>query len=142
MERYLIQMALLLAAAVYAWRRGGWPERAAAAALVAQAAIDRGYHLFVAAPQYRELDLWHMSLDRALLAVTVWLALRAQRVWLLWLASLQVISALGHVLRVLEVDMPVVVYWTTTAAPSYLQILLLAVGTRLNDRLRPDRLPT
>ena len=130
MERYLIQMAFLLAAAVYAWRRGGWPERAVAAALVAQAAIDRGYHLFVAAPQYRELDLWHMSLDLALLAVTV------------WLASLQVISALGHVLRVLEVDMPVVVYWTTTAAPSYLQILLLAVGTRLNDRLRPDRLPT
>lgn len=139
MARYLFQVVLLLAVATYAWRRGGWPERATAAGLVASLAIDRAYHVLVNAPQYRQLDLWHMSLDVLMLAGTVWLALRAPRVWLLCLASLQVVSALGHVLRVLEVDMPVVVYWLMTVAPFYLQILLLAAGTYLNDRHTPGR---
>ena len=139
MVRYLVQMALLLAVAVYAWRRGGWSERVAAATLVAPAAIDRIYHLAVASPQYRQVDLWHVSLDLAMLAAMVWLAMRAPRVWLLWLASLQLISALGHFLHVLELAMPIEVYWLMTIAPSYLQILLLGVGTYRNDRFRADK---
>lgn len=136
MLRYFLQVALLAIVATYAWRRGGWPERAAAAALVAMLAIDRAYHLLVQAPQYRQFDLWHMSLDIALLAALIVLALRAPRVWLLWLASFQLISTLGHILHALGVTMPVVIYWLMTAASSYFQILLLAVGTYLNDRKR------
>ena len=136
MVRYLFQVVLLLAVAAYAWRRGGWPERTAAVALVVVASVDRAYHALVDAPQFRELDIWHMSLDLALLSVTVGLALRAPRVWVLWLASLQMISALGHFLHLLQVAMPPLVYGIMTVAPSYLQILLLAIGTYLNDRLR------
>lgn len=142
MARYLIQVAMLLAATAYAWRRGGWPEWVAAAILGAMFAIDRLYHFLVAAPQYRQLDLWHMSLDLVVLAAIVALALRAPRTWLLWMASLQLISALGHGLHVLEVGMPWLVYWTMTTAPSYMQILLLAAGTFLNDPRRRARRTT
>lgn len=139
MARFIFEVCFLAITAFYAWRRGGWPERAAAAALVALLAIDQAYHALAVAPQYREVDLWHMSLDVAMLAAIVGLALRAPRVWLLWLASLQTISALGHLLHLLEVAMPPQVYWSMTAAPSYLQIALLGVGTFLNDRFRADK---
>lgn len=136
MVRYLFQVGLLLAVAIYAWRRGGWPELAAAVALSAMFLVDALYHALVRAPEWREVSLWHMSLDLTLLAVLVVLALRAPRVWTLWLASLQLVAALGQVLRLLELEMPVRVYWAMTAAPSYCQILLLAAGICLNDRRR------
>lgn len=142
MLRYGIQMALMLGVAFYAWRRGGWPERVAASAFLLQEALDRAFHLLVAAPKYLELDLWHMSLDLALLGTLVWLALRAPRVWPLWLASIQLVATLGHFLRSIEVEMPQAVYWAMTTAPSYLLILVLAAGTYLNDRERANRLPT
>ncbi|WP_195908634.1 hypothetical protein [Novosphingobium sp. Gsoil 351] len=142
MLRYLLQMALMLAVAAYAWRRGGQPERVAAAAFVSQEVVDRAFHLLVAAPNYREVDLWHMSLDLALLGTLVWLALRAPRVWPIWLASVQLVATLGHFLRIIEVETPPVVYWAIATAPSYLLILLLAVGTYLNDRTRNPRLTT
>ena len=136
MVRYLVQVGLLLAVAIYAWRRGGWPELAAAAALATMFLVDALYHALVRAPEWRDVSLWHMSLDLVMLTALVSLALRAPRVWTLWLASFQLVSALGHVLRLLELDMPVRVYWAMTAAPSYCQILLLAVGIFLNDRRR------
>ena len=137
--RFLVQVCLLALVSLFAWRRGGGPEKAAAVALLASLAIDQTYHALVAAPLYRQLDLWHMSLDVAMLAVMVGLALRSPRVWLLWMASLQTISALGHVLHVIELAMPVVVYWAMITAPSWLQILLLAAGTYLNDQRRQVR---
>ena len=142
MVRYLFQVGLLLAVALYAWRRGGWPERAAAAALAAMFALDAAYHWLDRAPQWREVSLWHMSLDLALLAALVGLALRAPRIWTLWLASFQLVSALGQILRLFEVAMPVRVYWAMTAAPSYCQILLLAAGIYLNDQRRGDSATT
>lgn len=142
MARLLFQICFLVLVSVYAWRRGGWPEKAVAGALLALLAIDQAYHVLVEAPQFRQLDLWHMILDIAMLAVTVWLALRAPRVWLLWLASLQTISALGHIIQVIGVEMPVVVYWAMITAPSWLQISLLAVGTYLNAQKYPHSQPT
>lgn len=136
MVRYLVQVGLLLAVAIYAWRRGGWPERAAAAALATMFLVDALYHALVRAPEWREVSLWHMSLDLAMLVALVALALRAPRVWTLWIASFQLVSAFGQLLRLLEVEMPVRVYWAMTAAPSYCQILLLAAGIYLNDRRR------
>ena len=133
MVRYLVQMAMLLAVAGYAWRRGGWPEQAVAGLLVAIVVVDRLFHWLVVSPQYRQLDLWHLSLDLVMLAVVAVIALRAARVWPLWIASLQVISTLGHFLNAIGATMPLQVYWVMTTAPSYLQIFLLAMGTWLND---------
>ena len=134
MARYLFQVGWLLAAALYAWRRGGWPEKAAAALLVAQYAIDRAYHFLFPAPIYLSLDRWHLSLDLFTLGATIVLALRAQRIWTLWFASTQLVASAGHLLRGIDAAMPTLIYQIMVIAPSYLMIALLWTGTALHHR--------
>lgn len=140
MARYLLQLSLMALAVLYAWARGGSPERAAATAIASMYILDPAYHaLWGNVEVYGELNVGHLVIDGLVLAILAWIALRANRIWPLWLVSVQIIAVIGHLLRWMSTEIDPLVYALFTRFPSYLQIALLFVGTALyQGRLRVD----
>ena len=138
---YVVQMTLLAGAAALALWRGGWPERSIALILVAWAIIDRSFHmLFTDAETYAVVDMWHFGGDLAGLALILAVALNADRIWPLWVCSLQLLAVSGHVLRLVDDDMFELVYAIFQRFPFWLAILLLIWGTAHRAwRIRNDR---
>ncbi|MFC0589694.1 hypothetical protein ACFFF7_09740 [Novosphingobium aquiterrae] len=135
MTRYLLEVALLVLAAVFAWRRGAAPERATAAALILMFVLDPLYHWLIAGGgHYGQVDLGHLTIDMITLTTTGWIALKADRWWTLWVSSAQVIAVLGHFLRLISFQIDPLVYSVMIRVPSYLQIALLLMGTWLHAR--------
>jgi hypothetical protein len=59
----------------------------------------------------------------------VWLALRSDRFWPLWVAGLQLTSSLGQILKIVQPDLLAMVYAASLASWSYVILLIIAVGT-------------
>ena len=98
MVRFLLFLTLLSVVAIYAWRRGGWPEKAAATGLVLQVAVDQAYHLLsgTRGGDFTDVHLWHFFLDLALFGFVIYIALRADRFWPLWLGGTMIIMLIAH----------------------------------------------
>lgn len=131
MLRYTLQLAILAAAVLYAWQRGGSHERSVAAILVAMAISDPIYHAVFGFRTLQTIDLGHLVIDLAAFTALTLVALREGRCWTLLAASAQLISLLSHLLRVLHVDMGPLIYAILTRAPSYMLLALLLTGTLL-----------
>lgn len=130
MVLYVAQLTLLALAVALALWRGGWPERAIAAIMAAWVVIDRAFHIaFPAAETYVVVDLWHLGADSVGLALFLVVALRADRIWPLWVCSLQLISVVGHILRLLDERMFELVYAIFLRFPFWLSIFLLIWGS-------------
>ncbi|OGS49842.1 MAG: hypothetical protein A3J40_12625 [Erythrobacter sp. RIFCSPHIGHO2_12_FULL_63_10] len=135
MLRYIIAMSLIALVTAYAVRQGGKPERTAALILVGIPLTDLVYHSLSGEQGiYHTVDLVHAAIDLVALVAIVWLALRADRFWTLWLGALQLIATLSHVIRALEVEMYPVVYAIIIRGPFWAQIFLVALGTWLHAR--------
>ncbi len=133
-------MTLLALATALAFWRGGWPERAVASIMVAWAAIDRLFHyLFPDAEIYTSVDLWHLAGDLTGLALFLLVALRADRIWPLWVCSLQLLAVVGHVLRFADDTMFELVYAIFIRFPFWASIMLVLWGTYHEGWLRPRR---
>lgn len=140
MARYLLQLALLLAVLLFALRRGGRPEKAAAIILVAMAIADPLYHALPGKQGiYDDVDLAHAAIDFGALAAMIAVALRADRFWTLWLGALQLIACLAHVLRAIEADMHAVAYAIIIRGPYWVQIALVGMATTLHLRREAGR---
>lgn len=135
MLRLLLMLLLLALASVYAFRRGGKPERQVALILWGMVAFDQLYHLILRGEGiYAAVDLFHAFNDLWALAAVLFVALTANRFWTLWVASLQIIAALSHFLRLIESEMLTIVYAVIIRFPFWLQIVCLIWGTWNYDR--------
>jgi hypothetical protein len=126
--------AVILAAGALAWRRGGAPERAAAAIIVAWIVGDALYHILFGPSGFERVDPVHLVLDGAELAALLWLALRANRVWPLFAAAAQLICVTGHAAVLLEPDGMRRAYWAMTQLPQYIQLTALVMGAAAHAR--------
>jgi hypothetical protein len=123
-----LYFALLALVSGYALLKGGREERFVAAVCVlasfASLAVfhprDVSYHDFQ--PRVALIDL-------AVLGAFVGIALRTRRFWPLWVSGLQMTTAIGHVLKLLDPELVPVVYGAALASWSYPILLILAVGT-------------
>lgn len=130
MLRVSLQLILLVCVAIYVWRRGGWPERSVAVLFVMMGPADILYHsLFQTPVDYQSVDLGHLAIDLACFLGTLWVALKADRIWTLWVASSQLISLMSHLWRLIDWTMQPMAYAILTMAPSYIAIVLIAWGT-------------
>ena len=135
MLRLLLMLTLLGLASVYAFRRGGKPERQVALILWGMVAFDQAYHLLVRSEGiYVAVDPFHTFNDLWALVAIFAVALTANRFWTLWLASLQVIATLSHFLRSIESEMLTIVYAVIIRFPFWLQMAILVWGTWNYDR--------
>ena len=122
---------LLGACALYAFVRGGAPERVVAAAFIAAAIAS-----FIASPLakggYDDTEFGLLLIDAALLAVLVAVALWANRFWPIWIAAFQLFALLVHVTMLYEQDILPLVYFVVISRIAYPMLLLLLLGTRLH----------
>lgn len=138
MVRIAIFHLLLLAALVYALRRGGGPERAMALILVAMSASDLLLHQFVP-PRFTSLDSGHLAIDLAAAAATMILALAAHRFWPMAAAVLQLLPLLAHFSEAVSVSVHPIAYLTMQVGASWLLPPLLMLATwRHRQRLRSN----
>lgn len=128
MLRIACFLTLLLAATIYAVRKGGGPERVMAVILIAMLATDQLLHLLVP-PRFTALDTGHLAIDLAAAAATLALALTAHRFWPLAAAALQILPLLAHVSRTVDVSVHPIAYLSMQVAASWLLPPLLILGT-------------
>lgn len=133
-----LDTTVLVLLAVSAWRWGAAPERWAAATMAGMDLADRIYH-FVAGRGafYNTVDLGHFAIDSAAAAFFLLLAARANRVYPLCLAALQLVSVLMHLARAADPAGTGFAYAWLAYGPWYLEVVTLAVGmTRHALRVR------
>jgi hypothetical protein len=127
MTRIILFNILLLATCGYAILRGGTPEKLTGWLLMAAAALTllTGWRQAM----FQQVEITMFSIDLALLAGLVVIALKADRLWPMVLAALQLDSAAIHVLKLLDADMIRITYALMVAIWSYPMLLVLAIGT-------------
>lgn len=137
MVRFLLQAALILAVVIAAWRNGGKPERYVATtylvmliASTANAMMTDGY----SDTDYSGLHNVRFLLDCAALVSVVFVALRYNRWWTLWVGSVQFIAVMAHLLRALALPMPPLAYAVLERWPVWMAILITGGGVILYHR--------
>lgn len=81
-----------------------------------------------------------MLVDLAVFAGFLWVALRSNRFWPLWIAGLQLTAILGHVLKAVDVQLFARAYAAALVFWAYPMVLILAVGTwRTGRRSRREQ---
>jgi hypothetical protein len=126
---------LLLSSGVALWM-GGWPERAAAIAMVTA--------WFASAVLLARIQLWGleaevMIVDVALFVVILAIALKSDRWWPLWAAGFLGLVVLVHFAVILDPRIWGRAYFVASNIFSYLTMLALLTGSLSRRRLRtPD----
>lgn len=118
----------LAAAALYAWRRGGAPERWAAAMFVAATIAS----MLARSRQARFLFRFEpglLAVDLALLGGLLWLALRADRRWPQWCVAWHVVAVAGHLFKGALPHLTLPVYQVMLSLSSWPTLALLIGGT-------------
>lgn len=142
-NRGYITAAVAIFLLFLAWRRGGQPEIAAAAALVGMMLSQYAYNLLDTAG----MTIWHVSdywdvepafvlIDGGCFLALSLIAIRANRIYPLWLAGFQLLALLGHAPRTLGPDIHPVAYYSFIYGPWYLELASLSIGIVAQIRRR------
>ena len=133
MIRILFFNLLLLGSCGYAILRGGAPERITGWLLIAATVLTplaaRGL-----ATRYVQAELGIFIVDVALLTALTIVALKADRLWPMILAAMQLDTTAVHILKLVDADMIRITYALMIAAWSYPMLFILAVGTMRHRR--------
>lgn len=128
MAFFIIFAVLVFGAFGLAWWRGGAPERVVATLYAAAWLIT-----LVVDPadgaRWWSIEVQFVVIDIVLLIALVLVALRANRYWPMWAASLQIMILLAHVAKGLNPNLFRFVYMVMTTSWPVFQLLLLIVGT-------------
>src|SRR5690606_25730365 len=112
-----------------AWLWGRAPERIIASTFAAAMGVDIVYHWAAGRPTiYEAVDLGHLAVGLAVLSVLFFVALKANRLYPLWLSSLQMLVVLSHFAREVSDRVADVAYLLLTYGPYTLQIIILSGG--------------
>ena len=130
----VLVLLLIVLGSSAAYSRGGPPERFAAVLLAGLVLADTVYHLLFGPSGFDRVDPWHVFLDVTVLGLVVWIALRANRVWPLFVAAAQLLSVTGHIAVLLEPDGMRRAYWAMTQLPQYIQLTALLAGAWAHAR--------
>lgn len=131
----VFEVGILLALILIALWRGAGPERWSAAVFICMFVLDRLYHFILGqGAQYGTMDVGHFCIDLIATIAFVAIALRANRIYPLCLAALQVIAVISHVIRAISPAVAGGAYSILMIAPSYLQIAVFGTGLCLHLR--------
>ena len=128
-----IFIPILFAVCLYALWRGGPDERLVAVTCLAGTAAT----LLAVSPlhqRYTGVEEGLMLVDLAVLAGFVVVALRSDRFWPLWVAGLQLTTAIGHLLKGVDQELLPRAYGAALQFWSYPILIILAVGAYRHHR--------
>ena len=123
-------IALLITALLW----GGGPEKVAISVWLVLTELSQYLALNVENTPEAAYAVWsgvhwtYVVVDSLLLAGFVSLALVANRRYVFWIAGLQVIAVMGHVVRASTDDLMIFVYGLMVIGPGWLQIFVMTAG--------------
>ena len=141
-NRGVLWPAFLAVLALIVLWRGAAPERSILAVFISMIALDRLYHLIVhSGAHFQNVDLGHLTIDLLSAVVLLVIALYANRQYPLWLSALQFVAVISHIIRSISPEVDKGAYSIFMVAPSYLQILVFAVGLSIHLQHQRKRGP-
>lgn len=126
----LIAVAIVLASL----RKGGEPEKLVAAVLIATAGLDLVNHAMFGNPVFFAVNPGHLVIDIWAMIALLWVALRANRGWPLWVSAAQIIVVLGHTSKIIDLSLVRFGYFAMTQLPISIQVCALLLGTATHVR--------
>lgn len=119
---------LLLISSCYAIWRGGAPERAVGASMLAAYVATLFSHSEFAV-RFTQVEVGVLLIDILLMTVLTVVTLRADRGWPILLAGLHLTTVGAHAVRMIEPSMIEVTYAVMLSMWSYPMVVALALGT-------------
>jgi hypothetical protein len=133
---------LLVVSCGYALWRGRRYERIAALVFIAATVLS----IFGHSPlriRYVGIETSDVIVDTAVLVAVVAIALASDRFWPLWVAGLQLVDSMSHLMKVIDVEIVPKVYAAAERFWSYPILAILLLGTwRQHRRSLVDHKPT
>lgn len=137
MTRFILQVVLICVVLIAAWRAGGKPERYVATTYFAMMAIGSAHAFFaqsLGSASFSRFYDFRALLDLLALAMVVFVALRYDRWWTLWVGSVQFIAVMAHILRILAMPIPPPAYAVMERWPVWMALMITGVGIILHSR--------
>lgn len=131
-DRATIQNGLVIVFCGAALIWGGAPERAVAATWLIVFEVARGVYELTSDQTNRmqvlEVDIFGATSDVVAGIGFIGIALYANRNYPLWIAAMQVLAIMAHLVRGLSDIISPIAYLTMVIAPGWLQLAFLAIG--------------
>ena len=123
---------LLLTSCGYALWRGRKYERIAALVFVTATILSIVGH----SPRLRyvEIEATDLIVDTAVLFALIAIALASDRFWPLWVAGLQLVGSMSHLMKAIHADLLPTVYGAAERFWSYPILVVLLLGSWRQDR--------
>jgi len=125
--------AILALCCVYAALKGGKPEQVGAGIFVLSSVAST---IVASSPAIRfgSVEIGVFLVDTAMLLALTALALRAERLWPLWVTALQAVEVAGHAVKLIDSNVIRLAYAFILALWAYPMLLLLVLGTWNHQR--------
>jgi hypothetical membrane protein len=127
-------LALLILCAGYALAAGGAPERTGSAIYVVSAVVTYLILGFHSGHKWFQVEFGVFIVDVITFVVFVWLALRANRFWPIWVSALLGLGVLAHLARLAGPDVRWYAYAVVLTIWSYPILAIMALGTFNHQR--------
>lgn len=112
-----------------ALRWGAGPEKYAAASLFFLRVIEWPYHFVFPDPMtFGAIDWGHAIIDMIVAAALIAIAVRANRMYVMWLAAVQLLSVFAHLTRDLAAAATPKGYALLSFTPSYMELAIMTGG--------------
>lgn len=114
---------------LYCLARAAAPERVLSGVLFAMLAVDKLHHMALGGSfLVHRTNVGHVVIDLAVMASVFAVALRANRVYPLWIGGAQIIALLGHLYRFALEEINRFAYDVMAITPSYIQFIAMILG--------------
>jgi hypothetical protein len=118
--------AFAVVCSAYVGLKGAAPERIGAAVILVGSAVSTAV---MSGLKYASVEIGVFLVDVAALIAFVVLAIRAERLWPLWVSALQIIGTAGHAVKLVDTEVIRTAYAIAMAVWSYPMWFLIVLGT-------------
>jgi hypothetical protein len=129
-----LQRLVLVLLAALAWWRGAGPEKASATVLLIFLTDPLDHWLNVQGIDYNVVALRDFVIDCVVAGLLTAIALRANRIYTLWMAAWQLLAVLSHLGRFESSSSAALAYAILMYTPSYLLLITLGLGLAAHMR--------
>ena len=134
MDAATFYLIFLVSCSAYVLIKGGPPERAGIAIAIVASVLSLVVASADIAQRWEQVETGIFFVDLATFAAFLFLALRADRFWPLWITGLHLIGIATHTAKLVDSQVVPWVYANTQALWAYPILLIMVIGTARHRR--------